>query len=254
MNRRAFLRLAGLSTAGLFVPRGILEFPPSVRTAMENGYNFYGLTIDDGWSSAGVDETVDTLLQSRAFGLPDASATFFFVGRLLADRGRQVFDAFGDFRSFDFGYHTMNHPAVEEVVRWSSDDWLRDMDAWVTAGLRAGLGGLLVAFARSPGGVTTDAFLEACATFDTPLMPVGWSTEPYDWHRGRILIDSGRIALAHARHSDVGILAQALLIAHAFHRVPVNLPRLWTAHKVYRRACDESWGGSAAFCPYLNPK
>jgi len=199
MDRRSFLRVAGIASGGLFLPKMEIEWPPSVVINFKVRGPYYALTIDDGWTGPNIEPFLIYAASNNIVPF-----TWFANGtgirriresesamRILLNRGIEI------------GYHTMHHPTVSDQYRYyNRERWIEDYDEWrelaiETCGEKAQY--KVKPYARAAGGYFSDPFLEMCDA--RSLLPIGWSKDPYVVSRGAA-IRSGDIFLTHFRASE----------------------------------------------------
>jgi hypothetical protein len=163
------------------------------------------LTIDDGLLKGAA---LDMLDQLKAAGV---HATFFLAGKCARDNlGAEVMQRMAA-EGHEIAYHSMQHPALEDLQTWTLADWKRDYADW-----QATLHGLLSdelyakavrPFARAPYGLFNTPFLKLCAEFG--LLPVSWSCDPMCVD-GTLPLPAGRILIYHVRFDQLESLSQLL--------------------------------------------
>lgn len=167
---------------------------------------FVVLTIDDGYYDDVMNEMLDML---EADG---ATATFFLLGRPVADNftdatmQRLVSDG------NDIAYHAFVHPAVEAARTMTREEWNEDYQKWQEA-LRTKLGSDLfekafAPFTRVPYGPWTLEYLSFAK--ENGLTPAFWSADNHAFEPKRMPLRDGGIIILHAVPEDIPVL-QTLL-------------------------------------------
>lgn len=168
--------------------------------------HFVVLTIDDGYYDDVMNEMLDML---EADG---ATATFFLLGRPVADNftdatmQRLVNDG------NDIAYHAYVHPAVDAAKTMTREEWNEDYQKWQEA-LRAKLGEDLfdkafAPFTRVPYGPWTFEYLFFAK--ENGLTPAFWSADNHAFEPKRMPLRDGGIIILHAVPEDIPVL-QTLL-------------------------------------------
>ena len=198
IDRRAFLKIAGVASGGLFIPKMEIEWPPSVTVNFKVRGPYYALTVDDGWTGANIQPFM-------VFALYNDLVPFtWFANGVGIRRIRESEQAMEILltKGIEIGYHTMHHPSVADQRRnYNCARWIEDYDEWLehaleTCGDRRYK---VKPYARAAGGYFSESFLEMCDA--RGLMPIGWSKDPYVLTRGDS-IRSGDIFLTHFRASE----------------------------------------------------
>ena len=199
MNRRSFLKIAGVASGGLLLPKMGIEWPPSVITDFSVRGPYYAFTVDDGWTGANIEPFMVFAAYNNIVPF-----TWFANGTGIR-RIRESEHAMNILlnRGIEVAYHTMHHPSVEDQRRnYNRARWIEDYDEWKslameTYGEKAHY--KVKPYARAAGGYFSESFLEMCET--RGLMPIGWSKDPYVVSRGAS-IRSGDIFQTHFRSSE----------------------------------------------------
>lgn len=168
--------------------------------------NFVVVTIDDGYYDDVMNQMLDML---EADG---ATATFFLLGRPVADNFtdstmKRMVDG-----GNDIAYHAYVHPAVEAAKTMTREEWNEDYQKWQEA-LRTKLGNELfekafAPFARVPYGPWTLDYLSF--TKENGLTPAFWSADNHAFEPKRMPLRPGGIIILHAVPEDIPVL-QTLL-------------------------------------------
>jgi peptidoglycan/xylan/chitin deacetylase (PgdA/CDA1 family) len=168
--------------------------------------HFVVLTIDDGYYDDVMNEMLDML---EADG---ATATFFLLGRPVADNftdetmQRLVNDG------NDIAYHAYVHPAVEAAKTMTREEWNEDYQKWQEA-LRTKLGSELfdkafAPYARVPYGPWTFEYLSFAR--ENGLTPTFWSADNHAFEPKRMPLKDGGIIILHAVPEDIPVLQTML--------------------------------------------
>lgn len=220
MNRRAFLKIAGIGAgASLLKPPADIIWPPGVVTRFDldkRGVPFYCLTIDDGWHGDYIESQFRYCLNKGVFPFT------WFANGVGIENIRQTCvgdepncSSYADWffwARLTVGYHTLHHPAVEDQRRnYNRARWIEDYEEWLERATETfgetqetiDTGGsnhqIIQPLARAAGGYFSDPFMEMCD--EKGLTPVGWSVDPYTLNRGAV-IKPGDIFLTHWRYSE----------------------------------------------------
>ncbi len=168
--------------------------------------HFVVLTIDDGYYDDVMNQMLDML---EADG---ATATFFLLGRPVADNftdatmQRLVNDG------NDIAYHAYVHPAVEAAKTMTQKEWNEDYQKWQDA-LRTKLGDDLfeksfAPYARVPYGPWTYDYLSFAK--ENGLIPTFWSADNHAFEPKRMPLRDGGIIILHAVPEDIPVLKTLL--------------------------------------------
>jgi len=198
IGRRSFLKIAGIASGGLLLPKMGIEWPPSVITDFVVRGPYYAFTVDDGWTGANIEPFMVFAAYNNIVPF-----TWFAngTGILRIRESEQAMEILLT-KGIEIGYHTMHHPTVEDQYRnYNRDRWIEDYDEWIElARITCGTRSYRVKpYARAAGGYFSDPFLEMCDA--RGLIPIGWSKDPYVVSRGAS-IRSGDIFLTHFRSSE----------------------------------------------------
>lgn len=196
MNRRTFLKIAGLTIGGAFIPPLDVEWPPGVRTKFDVDQDVFAFTIDDGWSGANI---LPFVKFCREHGL---RATWFANGTGIrrVREEPEILEIMTE-DAWTVGYHTMHHPSIEDQKKYSRQDWINDYTQWwdIANETFKGLPWIVVPYARAAGGFFSNNFMAMCES--VTLTPYAWSQDPYELVRGAE-IGRGDIFLTHFRDSE----------------------------------------------------
>jgi peptidoglycan/xylan/chitin deacetylase (PgdA/CDA1 family) len=168
--------------------------------------HFVVLTIDDGYYDDVMNQMLDMLEEDGA------TATFFLLGRPVADNftdatmQRLVNDG------NDIAYHAYVHPAVEAAKTMTQKEWNEDYQKWQDA-LRTKLGDQLfekafAPYARVPYGPWTLDYLAFAR--ENGLTPAFWSADNHAFEPKRMPLRDGGIIILHAVPEDIPVLKTLL--------------------------------------------
>lgn len=120
----------------------------------------FALTIDDGYSKEDMEKILKILNDKGVH------ATFFLIGYAAKyDLGEDLVKQIA-LSGNEIGYHTVNHEDVKVLKNWSEATWDSDYKEW-TETMKTLLGEDLYnqavkPYARPPGGLFNEGFLEMC--------------------------------------------------------------------------------------------
>lgn len=215
IDRRAFLKVAGIASGGLFLPKVDIVWPPEVNIFYPvRWFNVFALTIDDGFYPDKVEWYVRILAEK--WGV--TGLTWFANGYCLR---RMINHPLADYMKdlgWEIGYHTMWHPSVEDqLANYDVRRWKQDYDEWRYLAYEAFHGrkdvsyydntGVIKNYVRPAGGLCSRPFMEMSRLNNLEVF--GWSKDPYVINRGEE-IESGDIFLTHFRDSEIPALTDIL--------------------------------------------